>query len=489
MNDSNTFREIKLALKDLSLWSENPRFPQAYLGKPENELIDYIVSVPHYKIEAFGKEVVEDFDMPIFEKFAVYDGEGYNIAYEGNRRLTVYKLLVNPDLCSDIKIREYFRQLKRSINIDENFKIDCVVSNDKLAVLRYVNRKHLNNNNEVAWGTLENSHAKLRWLDDPNKLAIFQSNISIIIRNLSIPQEDKDKVLGRGYVTTLFRILNSRTAAKYFKLVFDDDNNLISGIDGFKSSLQVIIYDILGKKEYKKKKFSRLNAGEVEDYLKSIVVYKEDKKPEAAPKSDNKTSAKEATVSPVKKEKSGAKATESDTTPVGEPVGKSGATVPPKKPKPNKKSTQRKYLIPSDCDFVIAESKINNIFIELKKDLILDDSAKAVPNAVGILFRVFLEISIDYYAEKKHGHIFKKEVSISQKIPWAIDKLVLAGHKKSIFKHVTIVGAAKREHSYLSIEKFHQYVHSTTLEPSSSELKTKWNLLEPFFQILWDELK
>ena len=97
----------------MSLWSENPRFPQTYFGKPESELIDYIVSVPHYKIKSFGKEVVEDFDMPIFEKLAIYNGEGVNVAYEGNRRLTVYKLLVNPDLCTDPVISAYFHQLKK----------------------------------------------------------------------------------------------------------------------------------------------------------------------------------------------------------------------------------------------------------------------------------------------------------------------------------------------------------------------------------------
>lgn len=494
MDNINIFKENKIPLKDLNLWSENPRFPQTYMGKPENELIDYIVSVPHYKIMAFGKEVVEDFDMPIFEKFAIYNGEGLNIAYEGNRRLTVYKLLVNPNLCSDTKIREYFTQLKRSVNIDGNFKVDCVISNDKLAVLRYVNRKHLNNNNEVAWGTIENSNAKLRWLDDPNKLDIFQSNISILIRNLDIPSQDKDKVLGRGFVTTLFRILNSRTAAKYFKLVFDDENNLISGIDNFSHSLQVIIYDILDKKEFKNKKFSRLNAGEVEEYLKSIVVFEEVKKRLSKPKKSSTPSTKDSTASLKNREANEGKGdgrgvNKDESNNISGVVGKSGAVVPAKKSKPDKKSTQRKYLIPSDCNFDINESKINNIYVELKKDLVLDDSNKAVPNAVGILFRVFLEISIDYYAEKKHGHFFKKEISISQKIPWVVGKLVESGYKKNIFKHVQIVGTAKGEHSYLSIEKFHQYVHSTTLEPSSSELKTKWNLLEPFFQILWDDLK
>lgn len=240
-------------------------------------MIDYIISIPHYKIKTFGKEVVEDFDMPLFEKLAIYDGDGINIAYEGNRRLTVYKLLLNPNLTTDNEVKEYFTKLKRSINIDENFKIDCIVSNDKKEALRYVNRKHLNNNNEVAWGTIENSNAKLRWLDNPDKLDIFKSNLSVIIRNLNIPNADKDKILGKGYVTTLFRVLNTNTSAKFFNLAFDDDNNLIAGNDDFIIKLQVIIYDILQARLFNGKIFSRLTASDVDEYLKSIVLVEEKK--------------------------------------------------------------------------------------------------------------------------------------------------------------------------------------------------------------------
>ena len=494
MSKTNPFRESKVALKDLSLWSENPRFPEAYFGKSESELINYIVSVPHYKIKSFGKEVVQDFDMPVFEKMAIFDGEGENIAYEGNRRLTVYKLLVNPDVCTDIDVRDYFHKLKMSINIDTEFKIDCVISENKSEILRYVNRKHLNNNNEVAWGTLENSNAKLRWLDDPDKVDIFRSNLSVIIRNLSIPTEDKNKILGRGFVTTLFRILNSRTSAKFFKLVFDDDNNLISGNDNFLPCLQIIIYDILDGKEFNGKKFSRLNSAEVEEYLNSIVIFEDEPVKDEESNDDNVTNDKknfESTENPGnnKDEKTDSQAqSESGSKKHSEKTGTSGATAAPKRGKADKKTTQRKFLIPKDCNFDIKQPKINNIYCELKKDLLIDDSIKAVPNAVGISFRVFLEISLDYYAQM-NGDGFKNDATISQKITWVVSKLKEKGYPDATFRHINFVGSSKKTHSYLSIEKFHQYVHDTTLEPSSSELKSKWDLLQPFFQTLWDDLK
>jgi hypothetical protein len=498
MSTAKGFRESKIALKKLKLWSENPRFPQAYFGKPENELIDYMVSVEHYKIKDFGQEVVEDFDMPIFEKLAIFDGDGENTAYEGNRRLATYKLLLNPYLTSNQDVQDHFIKLKRAININEEFKIDCVISDNQKEILRYVNRKHLNNNNEVAWGTIENSNARLRWLDNPDKVSIFRSNLSIIIRNLDIPNADKDKILGKGFVTTLFRVLNTNTAAKYFNLVFDDDNNLVPGNEDFFNKLEVIIYDILQGKIFNGKLFSRLTASDVDEYLKSIILFeeavvdtRETESPIQSKDAHHGTDNVQAVLINDSKETTETETvgtTDTGTTIKDSTKGKSGAATPVKGVKIISKTTTRKYLIPKTCKLEINNNKINNIYRELRDDLVIDDSIKAVPNAVGVLFRVFLEVSLDHYAEKKAGHFFKKEDGISKKIDFVVKKMLEAGYPPKTFTNINSLGTLKKTQSYLSIEKFHEYVHSDTIEPAPGELKKKWEFLQPFFIALWDEI-
>jgi hypothetical protein len=42
----------------------------------------------------------------------------------------------------------------------------------------------------------------------------------------------------------------------------------------------------------------------------------------------------------------------------------------------------------------------------LRDNLLINDTNNSVPNAVGVLFRVFLEISIDYFWEKRKGETF-----------------------------------------------------------------------------------
>jgi hypothetical protein len=62
------------------------------------------------------------------------------------------------------------------------------------------------------------------------------------------------------------------------------------------------------------------------------------------------------------------------------------------------------------------------------------------------------------------------------------------GYEQEKFKNINKVGSASGLISYLSIENFHEYVHSSTTQPSPVDLKTKWDNLQWFFETLWYEL-
>src|SRR3989339_499672 len=135
----------------------------------------------------------------------------------------------------------------------------------------------------------------------------------------------------------------------------------------------------------------------------------------------------------------------------------------------------------------IDSRSLNNIYRELKNDLLLDDSLRAVPNAVGVLFRVFLEISIDCFWEK-NGFTFKTDTKLAGKITLAADfmeKNKIAETKQ--LKNIRTVATDKN--NLLAIENFHSYVHSYKSQPTSSTLKLKWDNLQEFFEILWSSLK
>ena len=85
-------------------------------------------------------------------------------------------------------------------------------------------------------------------------------------------------------------------------------------------------------------------------------------------------------------------------------------------------------------------------------------------------------------------HNFSKSTTISQKIPWVVDSLKSKGYDNKTFNNINKVASAKGVHSFLSIHNFHEYVHSTVTQPSSNELKTKWDNLQSFFELVWQDL-
>ncbi len=450
-----------IAIKDLSLWDENARFPDKYFSKTEKELIEYFCSKKDFKISELAEEVVKEFDLSQIEKLVVYELNGKKIVLEGNRRLAVYKLLNDPNLTDDSKLKTKILGLKAKIKLDDNFKLECLLTQDKEQGLRYIERKHLRGNNEVSWGDNERAHHNAR-RGNANQKELLKVAVTKIIKDLDFPEELKEQVLGTGYVTTFWRLIEQTPAWSIFGFSLDKNGNLKITDKDFKEKLKVIIFDVLQKGKFNDKLFSRLNIKDIEAYINQIS------------KSDHKRVSDEIT-----------KQTKKDL------FGKEFTAITPIKGaannRSNPKSSLRDYLIPKTCVLQIQETKINNVYRELKNDLLLDDSKKAVPNAVGVLFRVFLEISIDYFWEKK-GNTFKSDIKLAGKITTVADHMEnnnIADKKQ--LKNIRTVATDKN--NLLAIENFHSYVHSYKSQPSSSDLKLKWDNLQEFFEILWESLK
>ncbi|MBS1503890.1 MAG: hypothetical protein JST32_17605, partial [Bacteroidetes bacterium] len=137
----------------------------------------------------------------------------------------------------------------------------------------------------------------------------------------------------------------------------------------------------------------------------------------------------------------------------------------------------------------IKSAKINNIYRELKDDLVLDGTPSATPNAAGVLFRVFLEVSLDYYASKVLGKNFGRDENINQKIS-AVTQF-METNTIATSRQLTAIRTVSSSQSkdILHIDRFHEYVHSATIHPDPASLKAKWDNLQDFFGILWGDLE
>lgn len=268
------FQETKIKLKDLSLWDQNARFPDKYFSKEEKDLIEYFCNKKDFKIFDLAKSIVEDFDLPQIEKILVYyDGEN-KIVFEGNRRVTAYKLLNNPELAPNKELEKKFFDLKKKIKIDEDFNFDCIVTENKTESFRIIERKHIEGNNEIGWGDQERANHGVR-MGNATQKEEFKVAIAKVVKDLDLPEELKESILGPGYVTNFWRILESSVAWKKYGILFKEKGKIEIGHKDFSEYLKVIVWNVFNKKDFSGNKIDSrsLNTNaEKKDYLDSISI-------------------------------------------------------------------------------------------------------------------------------------------------------------------------------------------------------------------------
>lgn len=469
------WKDEQIAIKELSLWDENARFPEEYFNKQEIELIEYFLKKKDFKIEQFAREVVKEFDLPQLEKIVVLKLKDRKIVLEGNRRVTVYKLLIDPSLANgNTNALKVFEELNRSIKLPKNFKLEATVTTNKDEGLRFVDRKHNRGNNEVGWGEPERRNFAVRRSHGKNK-DLLRVELANAVKKLKLPDIVKEAVLGKGLVTTFYRVVDSASARKKLDYAVSDSGAIaIKDQKKFDDLLKVIVYNVWTKKDFRGGDVDSrsLNKSQSIDKYISSLQRKDVSKVDEGLKKNTKENL------------------------FGEEI-----ILTPSRTKSNQLSTSRKFLINSSI--YIKDSRINDIYDELKKKLEVDNT----PNAVAVLFRVFMECSIDCYIES-HKIKIKDSTKLAGKILHVVDHLEDAialrrlaeegiksptpeefkkAKEKVKFKSMRKV-ATKDNNSILSVETFHDFVHDYKTSPIPTELKKHWDNLDSFFGALWDSL-
>ncbi|MBI4224973.1 MAG: hypothetical protein HY617_01445 [Candidatus Sungbacteria bacterium] len=469
--DTKKWRKSEISIKRLSLWDENPRFPEEYFSKSETELIEFFLKKKEFKIESFAKEVAKEFDLPQLEKIVVLQLKRKNIVLEGNRRLVVYKLLLNPSLTSDQTIRTLFEGLQKQTKISTSFKLEANITATKEEGLRFIDRKHNRGNNEVGWGEPERRNFAVRRLHGKSK-DVLRVELANAVKKLSLPDAIKEAVLSKGFVTTFYRIVDSAPARRKLEYSVSDSGTIgIRNQNKFDDLLKVITYNVWTKKNFRgddvdSRSLNKLPA--IDKYISGLQV-----KDVTRVEKEIKESTKETLF--------------------GDQV-----LLTPPRTRSNQLSTDRKFLINSSI--YIQNSRINAIYDELQKKVDVDSA----PNAVAVLFRVFMECSIDCYIETHKIKVDEKK-GLAGKILKVVDhledtivlrRLAEEGNKnptpvefkkikeKVKFKSMRKV-ATKDNNSILSVTTFHDFVHDYKVSPIPSELKKYWDNLDSFFVALW----
>jgi hypothetical protein len=153
--------------------------------------------------------------------------------------------------------------------------------------------------------------------------------------------------------------------------------------------------------------------------------------------------------------------------------GSRKVTPPPRAPKP----PQRTTLIPDVAYNIIWAGRLQRhreIWEELQFRLHLTEH----PNAISVLFRVLLELSVENYIERTSLARIGQNDKLARKAMRVAEDLY--AKKKIDQKHLQVFQKFQHLDPLVSMDTLNRYVHSPNFAPSPEHLTALWSSLGQF---------
>ena len=422
-------RRQSINISDILINPCNPRFEPV---KGQKAALEIMLEEKKLEIKALTQDIINHGINPTKNVLVVKSKNKKFLVLEGNRRAVSLMLLNNPDKAKDKKLRKFFQNLKDTNPDKIPKKISCIVFKNVSDADHWILLEHTGKNKGA--GVDEWNHEqKTRFIPNtPRHILVLDFATSNKISTSGVKLTNLERLVLTPYVRDAIGIL------------FDNGElNLIKPESQVKKNI--------------KKVFTKMS----EENTKVKNIYTSEQRKEWIDNVldlENNSQTREDKTNTSKN-----------------------------KTKTHRKSTDRHNLIPSDCDLIIHIPKINDIFLELRDNLSLQGS-KATPNAVAVLFRVFLEVSIDSYLRDKMNAKLAQNMTIVEKIE-NVTKYMQQNNIATKYQLRAIRQTSTTPtKDILHIQRFHEYVHDGSIQPESASLKAKWNNLQKFFEILWNDL-
>lgn len=442
---------VDLDADELLLDLQNPRISKA---GSQREALQKIIEDQDVKLIVLAESIVSDGLSPMDRWLVLKSAEerGKYIVLEGNRRLAAIRILHNPTVLGDMEVRspvkKRLEQLSEQFNLKAIEPISCFGVSDRAEASTWINQRHTGENKGrgiVNWGGVATARFRGR---DPALQAL-----ELVLSYGDLSDEEKQAVEDHFPITTLDRLLS--TPAVRDKI----------GVDITEAKLK-----------------TDLPPSEVIKPLRRIVL---DLANEITNVSKLKSKEQQlAYVSKLGKDLPDLRKR------VGTPKAVDGLEdsdfrKPTPKPKPRPKPAPvRKTLIPRDCYLTVSNAKIAEIAKELRTLALAD-----YPHSISVLFRVFLEQSVDHYLTaagislEKSTPAGAKDKSLRQKVGEAINEMGTKGTPKKNLDGIS--KGIDDKHSPLFVDTLHNYVHNRFFSPTERDLKVAWDNTQLFFEVIW----
>jgi hypothetical protein len=280
--------------------------------------------------------------------------------------------------------------------------------------------------------------------------------LDLVLEHGGFTEEDAESIRSKFSLTTLRRVVDSDEARRLLGLTVKDGQlrTTLPGAEVIKP-LRKLVRDIAAKK-VNSRSFNR-----TEDMVTYLGKFEKADRPDLSKKTI------ERPIDGIQKSEFRALPTQS------------------KKPRA-KPAVERSHVVPKGCVLNVTDNRIGEIYQELRT-LKLTEAR----NAIAVLLRVFLELSIDHFIEANGGQLNDIDPKSGRKLWKSLDKklaevvasVVKIGVPKAHFAEITRSVSVKT--SPLHVDVLHRYVHDRFATPSSQDLTAAWNNAQPLFEKIW----
>ncbi len=438
---------LSISPSDLLIDEENPRISQPNAGQNkalqtlaghlDKKLVALAADIVHHGLDPANLSIV----MPVLGTPTRW------VVLEGNRRLAALRVLENPDIVAEavpVTTLKALRKLSRDYQKSPIDAVTCLVVSDRDSARHWIELRHTGLNQGAGvmpWGSDEAELFRNRsGVREPHAQAL-----DFLQRRGDLTPETRRKVPA----TTLKRLIETPDVRARLGLELQKGNlQFLADEKRIAKALMHVIHDLVSKKK---------RVGDVYT-LKQRQKYARELPADIV-------------VTPTVKSGQGTAASAGGTA-----TGKAKAT------KNAGSARKRDRLIPRDCVLSIPGGRIHDIEMELRK-LSLEEHT----NAVSVLFRVFLELSVDSYIEDNA----LTGVDDNSKLRVKVEKVSsdLEAKKKINKQQGRAIRSANMDHSFLApgVNTMNDYIHNEYVFPEPTGLRAHWNSLQPFITAIWTQ--
>jgi len=467
--NTQRYDNILLKVTELLLNPQNPRFNPV---QHQTESILAMIDHQQFKLVVLAEHILK-YGLNPTDNIIIEPYEKQWVVLEGNRRITALKLMNNPELIPDSysKIKREFQKLGAVLENALVENIPCVVIENKELSNEWIRLKHTGENagaGTVNWDSQQTSRFIFKAGDTADSRGLFLDYLKTLD---VIPQEYKDN-FAKIMQTNFDRLMSDPDVRTL--LGISRKNGILSLDNGVNPYLLAVLCDLV---------FGSLSVGTIY-HKKDRSVYIETirAKVESSVSTENlsDTSKNELSAAHNQSDIAGGQAAQPTGDASSNEVSPSVSTPTLSTGRVKGYPINRKTLIPQQHVLSISNARIVKIFNELKK-LDID----TYPNAVAVLFRVFIELSADCYITRKSlAGVTVDRSKLYQKL----DAIILDFENNNIMTSNELRAAKQMSSSPTqnsSVKTFNSYVHNRDITPSAIDLKSAWDDLWSFTENIW----